>query len=548
MSSAKISSSQILLKLPPVQLCIQCQHSYPSASPIIRKAGQYLQENPANHVPLDHEKPYLKEAMQETLAEIEQCNSELGRLGEIVRQLEERRECLVEVANRLNGMVKTTIRQLPPELLSRIFFMARDEGNKGWLTCRVPLTLNHVCSRWRALVHSEPGLWCIIDVKFRVEDDQDSADRLLEFTKFCLEKSQPKPINVTIKTPEDLYDSDDDSEVDDHYLYWAVWTVLLANCSRWKVADLVLRYDDQMAFAELAEGRMDFPILESLNMCFRDGVGSIETIISVPRVSHMCLVRTEDGCIKPVNLDGLTQLTMEDYHIDDLLCALQDSPNLSNVELKGFTARHRQSFNLPVTSQMKSLQVELHSNGGDIFEQLTLPSVTMLEVTDPPRGRFWTPHRDNPQLCQFVSRSRPPITHLLLSTVTLPHEEIMGTLALLPTITHLGLEDGFRKWAPVIMKEFLRHMTIGRDFTDSILLPNLTDLRLHFGTQFENRTPSVLDMVESRCYGAVHGLRQKLVVLRLTLWGESEASEILVGNRIDVFRKDGLDVEVEFRF
>ncbi|KAI3604619.1 hypothetical protein WG66_008131 [Moniliophthora roreri] len=48
----------------------QCRYSYPSAPLVIRNAEDYLQEHPANHIPLDHEVPYLRGALQETLVEL----------------------------------------------------------------------------------------------------------------------------------------------------------------------------------------------------------------------------------------------------------------------------------------------------------------------------------------------------------------------------------------------------------------------------------------------------------------------------------------------
>ncbi|ESK85708.1 hypothetical protein Moror_9891 [Moniliophthora roreri MCA 2997] len=541
MTSAKSSLLQPLLETPPVQL-YPCQYSYPSAPALVQKVGDYLEEHSANHIPFDHELPYLRGALQETLAELDRSDSELGRLRDVVRRMEERRRRLVEIAFRLDGMVKTTIRRLPLELLTRIFFMARDEGNEGWSTCRVPLTLSHVCSRWRALVHSQPALWCIIDAKFRVDDVESFACRILEFTKFCLERSQPKPINVTLTTPEDVYGPEDELQLAyKRHLHKEVLVVLLASCSRWKVADLLLWSQDAMHFTS---HKMDFPILEELKMCFQDEARefrSQEAIISAPRLSQMHLGGMEYGCLRPMNLDGLTQLTMEDYHIDDLLYILQHSPNLSDLKLTGFIDRNRQSFYLPVTSRMKSLRVELLSNGGDIFEQLCLPLLTMLEVMDSPRE--WNEHLDVPQLCQFISRSRPAITHLRLSTITLSPEEVMSTLALLPTITHLRLEAGFGTWDTETMKRFLCRMTVERDSTDSILLPNLMLLCLHIETQFEGRMPFVLAMVESRCGGAVLGL-QKLAVLYLIFRKESEASGDSAWKRIGVLREHGLDVQV----
>ncbi|ESK85086.1 hypothetical protein Moror_3633 [Moniliophthora roreri MCA 2997] len=187
---------------------------------------------------------------------------------------------------------------------------------------------------------------------------------------------------------------------------------------------------------------------------------------------------------------------------------------------------------------MESFQVELGSCRGDIFQHLTLPSLTILQVVD-------SLYCDHPQLRRFISRSRPAITHLLLSSSTFSHEEVVATLALLPTITQLKLEGGlFQEWDPESMDGFLHRMTAGPELAEDFLLPNLMDLSLHFITQVKGRIGDVISMLESRRLAA-HGLRQRLAVLRLIFWEASGSEEKLVRQRINVLR-DGLDAQVMF--
>ncbi|ESK82426.1 hypothetical protein Moror_12150 [Moniliophthora roreri MCA 2997] len=539
MSSHKSSFSQTkpLLETPPVQL-YQCRYSYPSAPLVIRNAEDYLQEHPANYIPLDHEVPYLRGALQETLAELDLSDSELGRLRDVVRQMEERRRRLMEIAFRLNGLVKTTIRRLPPELLSHIFFMARDEGHEDSLACQVPLTLSHVCSRWRALVHSEPGLWCTVNASFCDEDDQLSADRLLEFTKFCLEKSQSMPINVTLTTPEHSYDPGSGSQSDQGKLHAEVLNELLANSYRWRVANLLLHPDDE---ERLIDHHMDFPILERLDMCFQLQVWNpcnpITPTFSAPRLSRMDLRNVDYGCFRLINLDALTEITMESCHIIGFLHILQHARNLCSVKLMGKWCPCDHVPNPFVTSSVQSLELALDPQiEHHIFQLLTLPSLTILQVRL--LSHQW-------QFRQFILRSRPPLTHLLLSTTIISHVGVMDTFALLPTITHLKLEQEFLVWDKEDVESFLRGMTVGPESTDNVLLPDLTDLDLRFRALELVQVGDIMAMLESRCLVA-HGLRQRLAVLRLVLWNTSEAEEKLVQQRINVLRDNGLDVQVEF--
>ncbi|ESK82424.1 hypothetical protein Moror_12148 [Moniliophthora roreri MCA 2997] len=526
-----------LQEVPTVELN-QCRYSYPSAPLVIRNAEDYLQEHPANHIPLDYEVPYLRGALQETLVELNQLDSEFGRLWD-PRQMNERRRRLMKIKFRLNGMVKTTIRRLPPELLSHIFFMARDEGNQGWSPCRVPLTLSHVCSRWRALVHSEPGLWCTINASFCDEDDQLSADRLLEFTKFCLEKSQSMPINVTLTTPKHLYNPGSGSQSGKAKLHADVLNELLANSYRWRVANLLLHPDDEERFIE---HDVDFPILERLDMCFQHDERNLacNTVTtrtsSAPRLSRMNLRNVDYGCFRLINLDALTEITMESCHIADLVHILQHARNLCSVKLRGKLCWCDRVSNLSVISSVQSFEVAFEFIAGDIFEHLTLPSLTILQVRCPSSPR---------EFFQFVLRSRPPLTHLVLPVNMLSHVEGMDALVLLPTITHLRLDGEFLMWDSQAVENFLRGMTIGPDeSTDNVLLPNLTDLDLRFRTLKQGQVRVLMAMLESRCL-VVHGLRQRLAVLRLVV-RTSEAGEKLVQRRINVLRDNGLDVQLEF--
>uniref|UniRef100_A0A0W0FE23 Uncharacterized protein n=1 Tax=Moniliophthora roreri TaxID=221103 RepID=A0A0W0FE23_MONRR len=532
MSSHKSSFLQPLHEASPAELN-QCRYSYPLAPLVtVRNAEAYLREHPANHIPPDYEVPFLKEALQTTLAELNLLDGEFWR----VWQMNERRRRLMEIKFRLDGMIKTTIRRLPPELLSHIFFMAQDEGNQGWSSCRLPLTLSHVCGRWRALVHSEPGLWCTINASFRDEDDQLSADRLLEFTKFCLEKSKSLPINVTLTTPEHSNNPGSGSQSGKAKLHADVLNELLANTSRWRVANLLLQPDDEERFIE---HDMDFPILERLDMCFQqDGQNSAcntatTRTYSAPRLSRMNLRNVDYGRFRLINLDALTEFTMESFHIASLVHILQHARNLCSVKLMGELCLCPRVRNLSVISSMKSFEVALELGALDLFRYLTLPSLTILQVRCPANQMLFS---------EFISHSRPPLTHLVLPVNMLSHVAGMNALALLPTITHLRLEEKYLMRNEVSVANFSRGMTVGPESTHNVLLPNLTHLDLRFHDLKQGNVGALMAVLESRCFVA-HGLRQRLVALRLSLGYKHRSA--LVKKRINALRANGLDVRVE---
>ncbi|KAF9446843.1 hypothetical protein P691DRAFT_608596, partial [Macrolepiota fuliginosa MF-IS2] len=49
-----------------------------------------------------------------------------------------------------------------PEVLSLIFLYVCDPAEHSTTSCRAPLTLGKVCSRWRGIAHSTPHLWSFL--------------------------------------------------------------------------------------------------------------------------------------------------------------------------------------------------------------------------------------------------------------------------------------------------------------------------------------------------------------------------------------------------
>ncbi|ESK88757.1 hypothetical protein Moror_17145 [Moniliophthora roreri MCA 2997] len=361
-----------------VELCDQCHLSYPSfSSPLLAEAGKYLVQHADNETPLDHEIPYLSEALRGARAELEGCRLELRKTRDVVHKLEERQRCLQDMTERLRGMVEFSIRRLPPEVLSRVFVIAQQERDESWSSCQVPLTLGQVCSQWRAITHSDPRLWSYIQVNFRVDDDKLAAHKILEWTKLCLKKSLPKPIQIDFTTPDpDDCEGEDGECCYQGELHWPVLAEFLSNCDKWEAADLILWPCDRIIFPH------PMPMLESLfidvqttAMTFWNPPTRTESL-SAPRLSYLRLGGLECKVLKQVDLNTLTRLTMEDYHTDTLFHILKHSSNLREVEVMGERnelLHYQHEYGSPVTSQLQTLKTAFSYSMGDFFHPCLLP-------------------------------------------------------------------------------------------------------------------------------------------------------------------------------
>ncbi|ESK90592.1 hypothetical protein Moror_4228 [Moniliophthora roreri MCA 2997] len=550
MSSGTSSGIQALLD-PPVELCNRCHHSYPSDFiPSIPVIGQYLAEYPGNHVALDNEIPLLGEALREALVELDGYDLELERMEDAVRKMRERRECLWDMTTRLSGMIKSSIRRLPPEILARVFFMAWDTRTLPWTesSCKVPLVLGQVCSQWRTIVHSCPQLWSNIIVNFHVDDDEASARRILKWTKYCLEKSRPKPLRINFTLPESVYFDENDEEHYYHYgLHRSTLDELLKHCARWAVANVELKEEDHIILPE------SLPMLEELSIererpeFFEEenipfvAFPHSSVVRSAPRLSNLHISGLEVQVLEQIDLTSLTRLTHDICYLGTLLYLLRHSPNLSEVQLMDYRNDVDPFAHGVTSSSLRTLRAEWISPLSDLFQYLTLPCITSLYIKERYRsdaGETFDPNF--PEFRQFIERSRPPLTHLYLSSPTLLHEELVRVLAMLPSISHLELDSSFND-VHLVTDDLLRYLTVtSTSSPDDVLLPNLIDLRLSFKTKPTGEY--VLEMVQSRVYVKVHGKTKGLVFLSLDFWyGTLPVPS--VRERIEELRKEGLKLD-----
>ncbi|KAK7043120.1 hypothetical protein VNI00_008474 [Paramarasmius palmivorus] len=506
----------------PVELCDKCHECFPvKSNPYIPIVESYLSQHPANHISLDHEIPSLGEALQECLAEVKGYDQELKRMLEATRRMTKRREYLWGMAKRLRGMITSSIRRLPPEILLHVFHLTWQQG--GQWGCeqsktRITLTLGQVCSHWRTLVHSTPQLWSDIKVEFRAKDSAKFARRVLRWNQFLLEKTRHNLLDIQFIVPEYPWETplDFDTEYNTQ-THQPVISELLRYGTRWQTADLTVMRDEVFTLPQ------DLPHLTTLTVLrrqvleesFPEQIWIAESgppsPLFAPRLSNLSLSAVEIRLAEPVNLDSLTCLMLDCYYMDTLLDILRYAPNLMDVHIAGPVMPRTSTSSGVVTSRLRTLEAKHLSSIPGFFRRLTLPCLSSLYISETSNASAIEEDNDF-QLASFLSRSKPPLSNLTLKVKkSLAYEGLIHVLGMLPNVTSFTLGDRRYQWdiePPFfVADDLLRHLTTTE--SDAIL-PNLTSLHIHFPNP--PTSDRLRDMVHSRLQRPVD---QRLKSLRL---------------------------------
>ncbi|KAK7043082.1 hypothetical protein VNI00_008436 [Paramarasmius palmivorus] len=490
----------------PIELCLQCHST-------LRTNLDPTITFPPNHIPFDHEMPAFKHLFRQVDEELTSCDTALGRLRDIVQEVELKRERMWAMKEQLHGMITPSIRWLPSELLLHIFSMCEspwpieDFADHAYPNCYAVLQLSHVCSRWRSLAISDPSLWSNIRVAFYVDDDKPTARCIRAFTKLCLERSQTKPLSVYFDTPGDFawYRNDDDKRI--YYprkLHHRVLTEVVKHIARWKHAMLHLQVGDTIEFPDT------LPIIETLQISRAErhdtdleDLLSASRTISTPLLNRLETWRAGRQVLLSFDTYGLVRLSTHSSHVHVILQVLKDATKLSELHLRGGSSVApigrpilRQ---MPViTSHVRTLVIVddpevIHAKQMmPFFEHLCLPRLTTLRVSG---SRDFGPSG----LLPLIERSRPPVVEMSLKGVSFPTHDLITMFTLLPTITNLELSASRRG---LVTDALLQALTLSSTNTsEDSILPNLTDLVLRISGYLERDQPNAVlfvGMAQSR--------------------------------------------------
>ncbi|ESK85954.1 hypothetical protein Moror_9494 [Moniliophthora roreri MCA 2997] len=495
----------------PVQLCDKYYFEFPSnheRSLGIALLKDYVKGKPANHVPFDHEIPALAPLVW-------QAEDELAAYDDAMTILQRKHADLWVLKEQARGMIRPSIRTLPPELLLRIFTMCRSVRDFLQPTCHTTLTLSHVCVRWRAITFSESILWSNIRIQFRIRDNKAIARQIRSFTKLCLSAFTSIPLATTMVI--------------------ATKMTIVKHSSRWRDVTLNLQEGDTIDLPDA------LPFLESLSVRkaeradVEDAPSLVGSPIFTPRLVRLHSNGIEAPFLTRLDTRSLVRLstTVRDSMV--ILNVLRDSPALQVVSLlrpvDNFGVDDALTPRDVVYSPLHTLEM-YYNTQSRMLQRLSLPSLTSLEVS------AWSSNtsHDPSAFIAFLQQSRPPLSKLTIRDLVFTSEDFARILRLLPSISTLCIR--------AVTAQLSENLTIppGNPPYKDILLPNLTTLSIHALKPFDDK--AALAMVRSRLSRAERAGAKRLGHFFLRCYEHHLDKDVYNAlDRLDIYGE--LDVEID---
>ncbi|KAJ3994444.1 hypothetical protein F5050DRAFT_515951 [Lentinula boryana] len=436
--------------------------------------------------------------------EIEDCEAEIHWLQSHItflhnhsRHLDEYKTCLYSLMS--------PIRKLPNELTLRIFDYACGLNNltSGQLKTMPALAISSVCSHWRNLAKASPQLWSRMRINLTVMHTDHLGFDLLQM---YLDSSQQYPLSFEI-----LGDKLETLEPRQ-----AMVCATVGACSdRWKE----LAVSQPTFFKVLtAQNPTHFPMLEELSIssfAFRLS-GSLDRFQDSPKLRSLSIslfpLSKLPRSLFPWN--QLNVLTICSYS-EELKYLLDGPSDLTELHFCEWTdgwfkqttspmlASSIQTVSLSVAA---STQPESESLVDVIFASTTCPALTSLSIDradlDDAYDRPWPK-----EIVQdFLSRSSCKLTTLSIKSIPLSDSDLIDTLARLPSLLHLNIDDTSVSYnhSPItsyLVQSLHAFRYNGKSLTPSVLVPKLQSLSLVSGSASKGFSDTdLVEVVASRQY------------------------------------------------
>lgn len=335
------------------------------------------------------------------------------------------------------------VSNLPPELLSRIFALAKPQKRIRHITAH-EVTISHVAIYWRAVAIATAHLWSNIEIY---------SERSLARIPFYLERSGLIPIDIEV----DLYDYEKHlgkmgSEVSPLFLDEAI-NPLILHIDRWRYFHLFTRNENTTRDILLRFCPYSAPLLERIGVRLENTLQplplhdngespgpfsagapkltrlELQTLYACPPVQNLTELRLQRSSISsPLDtgnlIDTLTQcpllvtLTLENV-IDAIFWPTPATPIIELQHLKLLSLTNDglglSKFLLALSAPgLESLWIE--SSQADHFQVfLTHPQVTAVKAPKFPELRYLTLQALSLSHLSALSRGFPTISWLHLS-------------------------------------------------------------------------------------------------------------------------------------
>ncbi|KAF9541489.1 hypothetical protein CPC08DRAFT_717130, partial [Agrocybe pediades] len=424
------------------------------------------------------------------------------KIANTVQRLKDLLDRHLELKTTLNHAHSSTIRDLPIEILCRIFQSCQEEYFHGdslqeeasLAHFDVPLRLGAICRTWRQIAWSSPQLWTHISLR------RCSPSKLLD-EYLILEEWVPRSGVLPLAVYISEYDEDRVKGGDG---FWQMSLKLLAQSSaRWRDVYIHLgkdsfnylwsQIDTAPQIAELALGRERWEGGDDNNTIFPPWKG-----VKL-RPQRISTVSSHSFRLKHLNIDWnrVTHVHSESWDAQECLDLLKKAPLLQSCH---FDHVGDDNWDAPPPvdgrpiyhhAHLRQLTFTSHDFCGAFFDHIALPGLKKFSYS----LRFISSQgKDNPSLLPFFERSSFQLTYLHLSAYTLTQDYVIFLLEKVPSLVHLRLELAASADDPNVPFRtdiFLQHLAqtaeVQNDLPNGSLppfLPRLESFEQYSGTTY----------------------------------------------------------------
>ncbi|KAF9552238.1 hypothetical protein CPC08DRAFT_296624 [Agrocybe pediades] len=356
----------------------------------------------------------------------------------------------------INHTHSPIIRQLPVELLSKIFYlcfsdeMRRDDGGPIYADFYLPLNFGAVCHTWRQVAWSSPELWTIIRLKRHYRSASYACNQYIVMKEW-VSRSGALPLYVTLS--EFTAESANVGRVAEGCHCWELSLELLAQCShRWKDAYLDL---SGASFEYIARKVKPKPptrmlTLASKDMAWTNVHDSSEALQLWPNSEfeygpyHLTMRYPVQLGHFSVDWKHVTHVTADGWLLEECARLLKNTPQLVSCSFReiGDFGEESQSSEVGWPPAARHVHTSLrylvfHSEvyAAAFFDSVALPSLEELHYSND----CWREEMDNPFLIPFFIQSGFALKNLSLDAYTFTPLYLISVLSWVPSVTQLLL-------------------------------------------------------------------------------------------------------------
>jgi hypothetical protein len=330
-----------------------------------------------------------------------------------------------------------------------------------------PVTLTHVCARWRSLARLTSKLWSRISVR------RPQAHNI-PMLAVWLQRSGRKPLDLTIIQDSNDVNTRNTSAIRD------IFYLILNQCHRWRSLTLQLYADTGPLFLSIYEHRRwnGLSLLEGVEIhtledwTARESEALCSFLYSSPKLQRLTFgnLREVPELLWAAPLAQVTHLDLDRLRADQLHVLLSSSPSLANLSIETLAAAERPEFSKVHHASLQTLSLNrIHYDMTEVLGHLALPSLTKLCLRTG-FGPCCEPSRGWKSLADCLKRSS---CHLLALEIWLPDgaEELLIDIMASPYISQLS---GLTVWSTTTDSTLAALMDTG----PTRVLPNLAALSL----------------------------------------------------------------------